>query len=115
MSEWEHEGLPPFCDEAEVWLKDGSVRRISRDVWGQLRFIDRTHHLSNIICDAATIRAWRADKVLSRQEITSRIDAAYAQHNPYGRPFDGFLGLCGLFGCVGNCDASAHEAAYPGF
>jgi hypothetical protein len=59
-SEWIHEGLPPINSSAQVWLEDGSVRRVVTDNFcGALRFTDCTHPLQNAHCPAESIMAWR--------------------------------------------------------
>lgn len=64
QAEWQLEGLPPLIDGAtfEVWITDGSTRRVARDPgldWSSLFFQDCTHPAQNAYCSPDIIAGWR--------------------------------------------------------
>jgi hypothetical protein len=119
MSEWMHEGVPPYADGAAfaVWLDDNTVRAVRRAgsrgpmTPGTLLFTDSRNPMANALCDESRVRAWRQlpperPNDANEQRIvwtTPEVEALRAQANTdfgnrYGsmaRQSDSYAGLFG--------------------
>ena len=71
--EWQIGSLVPVTRaQIEVWLTDGSVRRVRYDPHGcgGLAFVDCTHPAQNVYCQRDRVQAWRMPK--SHPQIHSK-------------------------------------------